>query len=564
MRLLFCFAVCAAVAQAGDLTDRLELTKTRVLSGDSPQFDERFILADASAQPGRRFTEFSGDVSGRYIGALASLAAESGERFPLLDRVVDGAIRLQRADGHFGAPLSTGAVTDSDMATLWGNGRMLIGLAEYYDLTHRSEALGAARRLGDFLVRAAPRFNSAEVREAYNREKFAVGYICWTNTLEGVVALYRVTKDERYLVLARAIAERVDQHPSQHSHGFLTSVRGIVALYRVTGEARYLAQAETLWAGVRDSGNVLVQGAVPEMFAPAMKRDEGCSEADWLRLSLDLWSATRKPVYLEQAELTLFNEMAMNQFHTGDFGHHLFTAEGTGAPFAHAWWCCTFHGLRALVDALKQAFHRQGDALAYDLPVDGSGKAEGLAMRAESSLGRDASVALRVTGADGRAHALRVRVPGWATVELALGGTALETRAQGGYLSADRVWHAGDVVTVRYTMRQRVVRRDKSAAVFYGPWLLAVDANTSPNFFDEPEEENKVDLGGLTAVGGAASAGQFAAPVAHFTLRYRPGGYAMQPQTALLRPVAEYTGGPDANELCFWLPLELPSKGAGR
>ena len=250
MRTILCLALCAASVLAGDLTERLHLTKTRVLEGSAPRFDERFVLADASAQPGRRFTEFSGDVSGRYIGALSALAFESGERYAVLDRVVDGAIRVQQPDGHFGAPLSSGEVVDSDMATLWGNGRMLIGLLEYYALNHDAEALGAARKLGDFLVRAAPRFNSAQVREAYNGEKFAVGYICWTNTLEGLVELYRVTKDERYLALARLIAERTDRHPAQHSHGFLTTVRGVVALYRVTGEARYLEQAEALWAGV--------------------------------------------------------------------------------------------------------------------------------------------------------------------------------------------------------------------------------------------------------------------------------------------------------------------------
>ena len=38
---------------------------------------------------------------------------------------------------------------------------------------------------------------------------------------------------------------------------------------------------------------------------------------------------------LEQAELTRFNEMAMNQFHTGDYGHHTFSDEGIAGPFAH-------------------------------------------------------------------------------------------------------------------------------------------------------------------------------------------------------------------------------------
>ena len=60
---------------------------------------------------------------------------------------------------------------DSDMATLWGNGRMLIGLLEYYGLTHRADALAAARKLGDFYVSAGPRFNSEQVRAAYKRRE---------------------------------------------------------------------------------------------------------------------------------------------------------------------------------------------------------------------------------------------------------------------------------------------------------------------------------------------------------------------------------------------------------
>ncbi len=566
MRIILCLVLCAAQGLAGDLTDRIQLTKARVLEGAEPKFDERFILADASAQPGRRFTEFSGDVSGRYIGALAVLAAQNGEHYSVLDRVVDGALAVQQADGHFGAPLSTGAVVDSDMATLWGNGRMLIGLLEYYALTARPEALAGARKLGDFLVRAAPRFNGEDVRKAYNGEKFAVGYICWTNTLEGVVELYRVTKDERYLALARSIAERTDRHPAQHSHGFLTTVRGVVALYRVTGEARYLTQAESLWSGVMESGNVMVQGAVPEMFKPAMKRDEGCSEADWLRLSLDLWEVTHKARYLEQADITLFNEMRLNQFHTGDYGHHMLTGEGVGAPFAHAWWCCTFHGLRALVATLQRVFHGEGDGLYYDLPVDGRGGAGGLTVRAESSLERNATVLLQVEKADGQSHALRIRVPEWAeSVELSRDGKAMETQAAGGYVAMTRVWQAGEKVTARYAMRTRVVRRGgeaRQAAVFYGPWLLAVDESASPHFFDEPSSENQVELAEhngqvkLEAAAASKDAGQFAVPVAHFVLHYRPGGYPMQPQVALLRPVAEYTAGQDANELWFWLPLD--------
>jgi DUF1680 family protein len=539
-RVLLALLLCAAPGLAGDWSARFELTLNRILKGGPPYLDDAFVLADAVPQNTRRFTNFSGDVSGRYIGAMAAAARHVGQSFPELDRIVARTLQLQKPDGHFGAPMSETKVTNDDMAMLWGNGRMLIGLLEYHALSPRPEVLASARKLGDFLVNQAPRFNSDEVRTEYNGEKFAVGYICWTSNLEGLVELYRVTRDARYLALAREIAARTGRHPSQHSHGFLSTVRGIVQLHRVTGERAYLEQAKREWQGVIDSGNVLVHGAIPEMFAPAAKRDEGCSEADWLRLSLELWQLTRDPECLRQAELTLFNEFAFNQFHTGDFGHHLLAADGIAPDFAHAWWCCTFHGLRAMATLFDYAFHESDGALVYDLPVDARGGIPGLELRAESLLERDATVRLTVLKSDGAAHVLRVRVPEWASE---VKGTA----------EAARVWKTGETVTLSYVLRTREVKQAGRTAIFSGPWLLAVDEQASPNFFDEPYTQNKVQWPAEPVTGTMAPVA-FSVPSAHLRIRYLPGGYPVQPGTALLRPMAEYTGGPDSNRLVFWLP----------
>jgi DUF1680 family protein len=108
-----------------------------------------------------------------------------------------------------------------------------------------------------------------------------------TQTIEGLVGLYTVTKDERYLHLAQEVADRTEYYPGQHSHGFLTSVRGILNLATATGDSRYTEKAERLWAEVVNSDNLMIQGAVPESFQPWKSRTEGCSEADWLRLSLE-------------------------------------------------------------------------------------------------------------------------------------------------------------------------------------------------------------------------------------------------------------------------------------
>src|ERR1700677_2781273 len=76
-------------SNGGDLRARYELTLRRTLSGDSPFYSEEFLLADVRAEPVRRFTEYSGDTSGRYIGALATAAQVYGTPFPELDGFVE-------------------------------------------------------------------------------------------------------------------------------------------------------------------------------------------------------------------------------------------------------------------------------------------------------------------------------------------------------------------------------------------------------------------------------------------------------------------------------------------
>ena len=373
MRRTLILLLCALPIFGGDLSLRLQLTMDRILRGDAPQYDEKFVLADVVPRAGRRFTNFSGDLSGRYIEAL-SMAAHAGPKSPALDRTVADLLPLQKPDGHFGAAINRSEVDDDAMALLWGQGRLLVGLVEYYKLSGNAAALESARRLGGFLVDQAPRFQEEQVRQKYNGEKFAVGYICWTSNLEGVVNLYGVTKEDRFLTLAKQIAGDIGIHPSQHSHGYLTSLRGALELYRLTNDRQYLDQVIDGWRSVVDSGNVLWQGGVPEMFAPKIERDEGCSEADWLRLSLELWQIARRPEFLAQAELELFNEFSFNQFHTGDFGHHVLTETGMTGPTARAWWCCTLHGARAFYAIRRMVFHEDANGLAYDLPVDGTGE----------------------------------------------------------------------------------------------------------------------------------------------------------------------------------------------
>src|SRR5882757_447840 len=149
------------------IASRYHLTRDRVLYGDAPAYQPDFILEDVSGTGARRFTNFSGDVSGRWIGALSTAAVVYGEKFLQLDEVVRRTIVLQHPDGYFGKQFHYDKPDDDDLALLWGNGRLLVGLMEYYGLTHDAATLASARKLGDFLVHLGPKYNSKKMSDEF-------------------------------------------------------------------------------------------------------------------------------------------------------------------------------------------------------------------------------------------------------------------------------------------------------------------------------------------------------------------------------------------------------------
>ncbi|HEY6491317.1 MAG TPA: beta-L-arabinofuranosidase domain-containing protein [Terracidiphilus sp.] len=540
---------------SGPVRARFDQTLRRVLDGDSPAYTEEFVLADVRPTPERRFTEYSGDVSGRYIGALATASQVFGTDVPGLASLVEKVIALQKPEGYFGSAFAFDHPADRDMALLWGNGRLLVGLLEYHALRPTEPVLASCRRLGDFLVRISPLMLSQPIRDAFGAKHFASSYICWTQQTEGLASLYRVTKGERYRTLAEEIAAVIERRPGDHVHGYLTSLRGVMDLYAVTGQAGLLQQCEAAWQDICGSQDLLITGGVPEGWSPNNHRTEGCGEADWVRLNLALWKATTNQKYLALAERALFNELAFNQFASGDFGHRVYTETGLPAGGAvRAWWCCTLHGLRCFPDIEKSVFRASEGGLYYDLPLDGQIKGTGVEATAESNLARDGSLRITIHEMGNDPSLVALRRPAWAKrVDLRLNGKAVQFRESDGYAHLERHWRAGDIVDVRYAIELRETRYDdKRVAFSFGPWLLGASVADNPAYFNELTSENRL-LGGASPAGAETlEVAVFSVPVAATTFRYAQAEYPDQPGHVQLRAIAEQTGQPTTSwELRF-------------
>ena len=115
------------VTLSGPLGEALQRGVARLAK---PPYTEPWLRADVSFEVNRIFTNYSGDVSGRFL-ELASLTSPPG-RFspPTLAPLLKTIARFQKPDGHFGVAVDLTkplAKNSPPIPMLWGNARLAGG-----------------------------------------------------------------------------------------------------------------------------------------------------------------------------------------------------------------------------------------------------------------------------------------------------------------------------------------------------------------------------------------------------------------------------------------------------
>jgi hypothetical protein len=502
----------------GPLGDALRRGIARL---DMNPYTAAWLLADLSFEVDRRYTNFSGDVSGRFI-ELASLTSPPGKKSPATLAPVLAAIaqdrnaHFQKPDGHFGVDVDLtqkGVQEDSPtLCLLWGNARLLVGLIacarEYGD----PQILAAAKRLGDFYVTTAGQLYNPN-REAEYRASGTYGhsYTCnYFPAIEGLAMLYNATKDGRYLKQAQQMAEfflKFDVLPIDHSHGNLSAWRGILQLYEITGDRKYLDRARAKWDLAVKGGYVWPIGGIGERWDVFYRAGESCSEADWLRFCLDLWRFTGETRYLDVADRLLHNQYPVSQCDTGGYGDLYFDGDPAAGPIAaigtlEADYCCCFAGPLALHFSKSYLAAGSDRGIYVNLPFDftSSVKAGGrdwrVAVRTASNNSRigvnvDVTLAPGGGGADARKTTLWFHVPDWAlgVKHASLAGKAITPVIENGYFRVDGEFRVGEtaslslVLPIGLTLEgrrfQKIIPpkaggfvRFRDVSVFAGPQIL--------------------------------------------------------------------------------------------
>jgi DUF1680 family protein len=404
--------------------------------------------------------------------------------------VVQELIAFQESDGSFGP------YTDPhDFQEWFGMSRGLVGLLEYYQVTRDTQALETAARLGDFYVDNYPDCDPCM-------------YECYSTALEGLVFLYRYTSSAQYLETARRMAEtsavfagiRFSQELAANGrrtpiagqvHCQLSTARGLLELYELTNERRYLdpvlelheyISKELLWV----SGGIGFYYFRPE-------ENETCADADWFRLNLQLWRLTGKANYMHLAERILLNQLFFNQMDNGGFCYLRGLQNRAGATFDA---CCSHHGPRALFDAIRYALTTELDSVWINLYLEAQARLDLDSGALQISTSTRFSpewmhYTVQIQSGPEKAVTFKVRLPEWAEqARLTVNDQAIEPRLEQGYLSLEKEWRAGDRFELSFSLQVRALPgpvlgqhllSQEEAAVFYGPWLFCINDAHNPS-----------------------------------------------------------------------------------
>ncbi len=549
------------ITLSGQLERRLRAAATRLAA--DPVFDETFVLQDVAREPGyrRQFEEWAGDISGRYIGALAACKSYTGEQCPRLHAVAQAIPRFQRPTGLVGSDLPVDAV---NFQVIWGQGRLLIGLLEYHAGFPSAAVLECARRLGDYYARSGPTWASAEARE--HRD-----FNYYTQAVEGLVAVYQATHEEAYLATAHRMGmlclQPRGESTDRHSHAYLSTLLGLLDLHAATGDGVFLQSVKAASAEVNRQMS-FVDGAPPEFF-PWSERNEGCSIADWLDLNLRLGRLTGEADYFETAERVWRNGLYGNQAANGGFCHRTISADkrtytGEGSE---AWWCCSYHGLRVLSRIPLYLYSWTDDSVrvqfiepsCVDLPL-----ARGnVRIVQETSYPGGSETTVRVAEAPAGGVRLDVRCPRWATIDhVQLNGETTSYLVEDSYVRTAQRIEVGDTLTVSLRMGLRIEPSNAElGSLWWGPLLMTceipggtacaivVPPADSDGLFhlpplDRPDHAYAISGTHFAVIGTGNPVAQ---PVESLAIN--------QPQLGRLRPLADQTGLPAPPPAILRLPV---------
>ena len=445
---------------------------------------------------------------GQFVSALARNYAETGDaRFKeKVTRLVHGFHETLAPDGFF---YSSRKVSTNWPCYLYD--KNCTGMRDAYTLTGNAEALVVLKKMTDWAFAHLPR----------RRDE-------WYTLPENLYNCYALTKDDRYLQMAREFDYSKDYYdafatgvnaftPQRHAYSHINSLCSAARTYEATGDEKYFKTIANAWdfltttemfasGGWGPNERFVVPGQGQLAAALALtnanfKRQGGDFYANdfetpcgcYANVNLDryLLRFTGDAKYGDNLERVLFNGMLATLPMQPDGRTFYYSDYHPGARkqyFPSRWPCCSGTYAEITADYPLDIYFHDDEALFVNLftpsHVRWSHAGQMITVEQAGEFPQSDTTVFTVHTKTSARFALNVRVPAWAAkpVTARVNGHPISVKAApNSFLQIKRVWRDGDTLAVTFPKSLRFEPVDAQtpdlAALMYGPLMLVALAD---------------------------------------------------------------------------------------
>jgi uncharacterized protein len=426
---------------------------------------------------------------------------------------------------------------------------------EFYDAGHMYEAAVA-----HYLATGSRKFLDVAVKNANLIYDVCITqgnkYVPGHQEIEiGLVKLYRVTGDERYLQLARHLLDiRAEVHEGSYSQAHLPvteqteavghAVRAnymysaMADVAALTGDSAYLDAIGRIWdnvvgkklsvtGGVGASRNGEAYGENYEL--PNQPYNETCAAIANVYWNHRMFLLHGESGYMDVLERSLYNGVISGLsldgrlfFYPNTLRHDGVTKFNMGVNGRSPWFscsCCPSNLSRFVPSVAGYAYARRGDEIYVNLFVNSEvsfpAKGGELTIAQHSGYPWEGHIRIDVLN-EKEVHAtMHIRIPGWAVNQpvpsdlfrfadssesqpwLKVNGEMVQIRMEKGYAVLEGTWKKGDRINLELPMQSRIIAANQQVDDKKG--LLAVQYG--PLVYCAEQTDNKTDVleAGITA-----------------------------------------------------------------
>jgi DUF1680 family protein len=513
----------------GFWADRFELCRTQTIPSmwslmggtNRTHFYENFRIAAGLKEGVHRGASFNdGDFYKWLEAAAATLAVRpDAELDQRLDEIITVIARAQRDDGYLHTPVvirqrngSTNAQPFQDRLQfeMYNMGHLLTAACVHFRATGKTNLLAVARRTADFLC---DKFREPTPDLARNS-------ICPSHYM-GMVELYRVTRESRYLEMAKTFLamrnlvpdgtdDNQDRIPfTQQTNAMGHAVRanylyaGAADLFAETGDPALMNSLAKIWTNVMQQKlyvtgacGALYDGASPDagkdqknitrvhqaygreyQLPNATAHNETCANIGNVLWNWRMYLLTGEARYVDVIELALYNSVLSGMDLAGTnffYVNPLRSVEPLPVPLR--WqhkrlpfvssFCCPPNLARTIAEVNQYAYSLSAGAVTINL-YGGSklsttlpgGDRHPISLAQETDYPWNGRVRVTMEQCGSVPFAVRLRLPGWCRgATLRLNDQLLDsTPGSAGYLEVRRTWRPNDALLLDLPMPTQLI-----------------------------------------------------------------------------------------------------------